>query len=438
MAKMMTQLDLLSKHVMGGGLKSVNAVGTNSGHYSNDTKFETLYNEKVQYLGNQMGDGGGGGVLTPIINNKVGTKNGTRIEIVVGKIGEVEIGEIGRLTKRGMCLPMIVNDQKTNLGQKETKLRKCLQGSSTRSLKVEKKNIRRCRNLNGDSSKVLSGLILLRLLSLNMCKSELSILVIRAPKSDPPKCTMQTLLGLLNQPSYVVFVQACSDDATQRKPPPPDTMLVVDPSTLATEASTLALFVEQTDISTLFLCLILLLLPLLLYVRVARVETDMPGIIDKDIKRALAPLRDMVIRCEGLIKDRGVRLENLTVRLEAQEKAKGGSDAPISMPLKMPSSEPIPSVQPKIVVSVDIDADVDVERAEDDLSEEMNDEYLTSEEHGIAQTLTKMQETKKVIIQEILERSLWETSMVVIILSGIYVPDDASLLETPDKSAPLA
>ncbi|WMV29815.1 hypothetical protein MTR67_023200 [Solanum verrucosum] len=31
MAKMMNQLDLLSKHVMGGGLKSVNAVGTNIG-----------------------------------------------------------------------------------------------------------------------------------------------------------------------------------------------------------------------------------------------------------------------------------------------------------------------------------------------------------------------------------------------------------------------
>ncbi|WMV59011.1 hypothetical protein MTR67_052396 [Solanum verrucosum] len=84
MAKMMTQIDLLSKHVMGGGTKSVNAVGTNSGQCPDDAKFEVLYNEKVHYLGNQVG--GGGGVLTSIINDKVGTKVGTRIEMVVGKI----------------------------------------------------------------------------------------------------------------------------------------------------------------------------------------------------------------------------------------------------------------------------------------------------------------------------------------------------------------
>ncbi|WMV49665.1 hypothetical protein MTR67_043050 [Solanum verrucosum] len=123
---MMTQLDLLFKHVMGGGLRSLNAVGTNSGHYSDDAEFEALYNEKVQYLGNQIG------VLTPIINDIVGTKVGRRIEIMVGEIGEVEIGEIGRLTKIDMFLPMIINDQKTQLGQKETELRKCSQGSLIR------------------------------------------------------------------------------------------------------------------------------------------------------------------------------------------------------------------------------------------------------------------------------------------------------------------
>jgi len=45
---------LLSKHVMGGGLKSVNVVATDSGQCPNDAKFEALYNEEVQYLGNQM------------------------------------------------------------------------------------------------------------------------------------------------------------------------------------------------------------------------------------------------------------------------------------------------------------------------------------------------------------------------------------------------
>ncbi|WMV30303.1 hypothetical protein MTR67_023688 [Solanum verrucosum] len=55
MAKMMTQINLLSENVMGGGTKSVNAVGTNSGQCPNDAKFEELYNEEVQYLGNQVG-----------------------------------------------------------------------------------------------------------------------------------------------------------------------------------------------------------------------------------------------------------------------------------------------------------------------------------------------------------------------------------------------
>lgn len=44
---------------------------------------------------------------------------------------------------------------------------------------------------------------------------------------------------------------------------------------------------------------------------------------DKAIERALAPLRDRVTRCEGLIRAHSMRLDNLTARLEAQEKAKG-------------------------------------------------------------------------------------------------------------------
>ncbi|WMV09425.1 hypothetical protein MTR67_002810 [Solanum verrucosum] len=54
MAKIITQLDLLFKHVMGGGLKSVNVVGTNSGQCLNDANFAILYNEEVKYLGNQV------------------------------------------------------------------------------------------------------------------------------------------------------------------------------------------------------------------------------------------------------------------------------------------------------------------------------------------------------------------------------------------------
>ncbi|WMV59004.1 hypothetical protein MTR67_052389 [Solanum verrucosum] len=55
MDKVVTQLDLLSKYVLGDGLKSADAVGTNSGKFPNDVKFEALYIEEVQYLGNQIG-----------------------------------------------------------------------------------------------------------------------------------------------------------------------------------------------------------------------------------------------------------------------------------------------------------------------------------------------------------------------------------------------
>jgi len=48
MAKMMTQNDLLSKHVIRGGAKLVNAVGTNGGQCLYNAKFEALYNEEVQ------------------------------------------------------------------------------------------------------------------------------------------------------------------------------------------------------------------------------------------------------------------------------------------------------------------------------------------------------------------------------------------------------
>ena len=52
MAKMMTQIDLLTKHVMNGEFKSVNAVDTRVGKVSNDANFDAMYNEEVQYLMN--------------------------------------------------------------------------------------------------------------------------------------------------------------------------------------------------------------------------------------------------------------------------------------------------------------------------------------------------------------------------------------------------
>lgn len=55
MARVMTQLYLLTKHVMGGGYKSVNDLALSSSKCYEDNKFEALYNEEVQTLSNQVG-----------------------------------------------------------------------------------------------------------------------------------------------------------------------------------------------------------------------------------------------------------------------------------------------------------------------------------------------------------------------------------------------
>uniref|UniRef100_M1DBJ4 Integrase core domain containing protein n=1 Tax=Solanum tuberosum TaxID=4113 RepID=M1DBJ4_SOLTU len=54
MAKMMTQLDILAKNVMGAGARSVNAVGVGCVN-PDEAKFEALYNEKVKFVPNQRG-----------------------------------------------------------------------------------------------------------------------------------------------------------------------------------------------------------------------------------------------------------------------------------------------------------------------------------------------------------------------------------------------
>lgn len=52
MAKLMTQLDILAKNVMGNGIRSVNFVGV-SGVNLEEVKFKVLFNEEVNFLANQ-------------------------------------------------------------------------------------------------------------------------------------------------------------------------------------------------------------------------------------------------------------------------------------------------------------------------------------------------------------------------------------------------
>uniref|UniRef100_M1DDT7 Integrase core domain containing protein n=1 Tax=Solanum tuberosum TaxID=4113 RepID=M1DDT7_SOLTU len=54
MAKIMTQLDILSKNVMGAGARNVNVVGVGCVN-QDEAKFEALYNEEVNFLANQGG-----------------------------------------------------------------------------------------------------------------------------------------------------------------------------------------------------------------------------------------------------------------------------------------------------------------------------------------------------------------------------------------------
>uniref|UniRef100_M1DVH2 Uncharacterized protein n=1 Tax=Solanum tuberosum TaxID=4113 RepID=M1DVH2_SOLTU len=54
MAKIMTQLDILSKNVMGVGTHGVNAVGVR-GANPEEMKFEAMYDEEVNFLANQGG-----------------------------------------------------------------------------------------------------------------------------------------------------------------------------------------------------------------------------------------------------------------------------------------------------------------------------------------------------------------------------------------------
>lgn len=72
MAKMMTQLDIFAKNVMGDGAKSVNNVDVGCPN-PDEAKFEVLYNEEVKFLSNK------GVFIVQTTRDRMVTKVGTRM-----------------------------------------------------------------------------------------------------------------------------------------------------------------------------------------------------------------------------------------------------------------------------------------------------------------------------------------------------------------------
>uniref|UniRef100_M1DQK3 Polyprotein protein n=1 Tax=Solanum tuberosum TaxID=4113 RepID=M1DQK3_SOLTU len=85
-------------------------------------------------------------------------------------------------------------------------------------------------------------------------------------------------------------------------------------------------------------------------------------------------------------------------------------NVPASISPMMPRSKPPLSVQQGGIdgrVATDED-----ERVVDELVKETDEDELKrdEDEHGIVQTLTELEDTKEMIVQATLERSIWETS----------------------------
>lgn len=82
MAKMMIQMQLLTKNVMDVDPKSVNVLATKGNWDSEDDVFDNMYNEKVKLWTNQVR----GVVLDLPFKGKVGIKVGTKRGMMIGGI----------------------------------------------------------------------------------------------------------------------------------------------------------------------------------------------------------------------------------------------------------------------------------------------------------------------------------------------------------------
>ncbi|XP_049399682.1 uncharacterized protein LOC125863689 [Solanum stenotomum] len=173
-----------------------------------------------------------------------------------------------------------------------------------------------------------------------------------------------------------VEVEFLRDNVGWRKRPPPESTPVVNLATLDPKIITPSLSMEQSDAAIL-------------------------ALIDKAIQKALSTVIERVIKFEGTIASHALRLDDLTVRVEAQEKA-GGISTNIDTPrakgeVSFSNSPEMPSTLPSTYVSstVMLEVSVDVEVADNESKRaEETDEELRDEKHGTAKILTDLHETK--------------------------------------------
>uniref|UniRef100_M1DNJ8 Integrase core domain containing protein n=1 Tax=Solanum tuberosum TaxID=4113 RepID=M1DNJ8_SOLTU len=126
-------------------------------------------------------------------------------------------------------------------------------------------------------------------------------------------------------------------------------------------------------------------------VRATRVEMDIPKLIDQAIQEHLAHLTKLVVKCEWDIESHTLRLDDLSTRIEAQEKAKGSFGALETMRAEIAALRaevvqlqptdismlwgkfPLPDVlvyEPEVDVHNEIVAEDKSERTEEELVEE--------------------------------------------------------------------
>ncbi|KAH0702075.1 hypothetical protein KY285_016353 [Solanum tuberosum] len=241
------------------------------------------------------------------------------------------------------------------------------------------------------------------------------------------------------------------DDAAQRKPPPPDVTLVVDPTTLAAEASILDPFVQQTCISTSFSTscpYVSTFVSLFTVVRPSSYPIARPPLAHKMIYQmgSLARLANARVAQEMAEGSSGtldtMRDEVATLRVEVVQLQSTDISmlwgevplpyAPVPMP-EMLSLVPPSSEQPKVsmhVYSIDVD---ESEKADDDLATLERSLQETSE---VGSSGVTTDPTLPPTV-EMGTDALVEPSMSPLVIR-IDAPFEASPPKTPDESAPHA